>query len=115
MTKPLPGQMNFLDEPAQSAEEAQQSAAQRNDQGKPLGGSPAEETARARAGLCGKCGAKRGEPHPDAQRTYLWYSARHLLCRPCWIEDLRALQEAGIGLGLEDATASIINEKETNP
>ena len=108
MTKPLPGQMNFLDEPAQSAEEAQQSAAQRNGQG----GSPAEWTARARAGLCGKCGAQRGKPHPDAERTYLWYSARHLLCQPCWIEDLRALHEAGIGLGSNDATAAIIATKD---
>ena len=113
--KPLPGQVSLFDEPAQSAEEAQQSAAQRNDQRNDQGGTPAEYTARARAGLCGKCGAKRGKPHPDAQRTYLWYSALHLLCRPCWKKDLRALQEAGIGLGLEDATASIINQKETNP
>ena len=113
--KPLPGQMNLFDEQAQSADEAQRGAAQRNDQRKPLGGSPADETARARAGLCGKCGAKRGEPHPDAQRTYLWYCALHRLCRPCWIEDLRALQEAGIGLGKDDATESIINPKETKP
>ena len=111
--KPLPGQTSLFDEPAQSADEAQQSAAQRNDRGRRLGDSPAEWTARARAGLCGKCGAKRGKPHPDADRTYLWYSARHLLCRPCWIEDLRALQEAGIELGLEDATESIINPKES--
>ena len=111
--KPLPGQTSLFDEQAQSAEEAQQSAARRNDQPQPLGGSPAEETARARAGLCGKCGEKRGKPHPDAERTYLWYSARHRLCRPCWIEDLRALQEDGIGLGKDDATESIINPKES--
>ena len=110
--KPLPGQTSLFDEQAQSAEEAQQSAAQRNDQHERLGVSPAEWTARVRAGLCGKCGAQRGEPHPDAERTYLWYSARHLLCQPCWIEDLRALHEAGIGLGSNDATAAIINPKE---
>ena len=113
MTEPRPGQMDIFDEQAQSAEEAQQSAAQRNDQHERLGGSPAEWKARARAGLCGKCGAKRGEPHPDANRTILHYSALHLLCQPCWIEDLRALYEAGIGRGSNDATAAIIATKAT--
>ena len=103
--------MNFLDEPAQSAEEAQQSFFHSaTTRASPWAAAPPRrQPAPAHEPTAANAAPRRmaNLSTPTAQRTYLWYSARHLLCRPCWIEDLKSPGNGGrdTDVGLEDATA----------
>lgn len=49
-------------------------------------GSPEQWIDRVNRGLCAKCAAPRGEPHPDAHLAVNSH-LKNQLCRACWETD----------------------------